>query len=151
MITVRQATVADVCHIVRMGRAFWAAIPHTQGIVYCPDSLAATCGEMLSQDMLIYACDGAKPVGAVGGLCCPLFANRDHLIAAELFWWVEPEYRDSGIGRKLLAAFENAAIAAGAISLSMMAVQGLETEKAEALYQKCGYSPTEKTWSKSWL
>lgn len=135
-----------------MGRAFWAAIPHNLGIPYCPDSLAMTCAQMLDQGLLIYACDGDKAVGAVGGLTSPLFVNREYLVAAELFWWVEPEYRDSGVGRKMLAEFENAASFAGVRSLSMMAVEGLEIDKAAALYERCGYSPVERTWSKSlWL
>lgn len=152
MITVRPATQDDVKAIVRMGRAFWAAIPHNLGIPYCPDSLAMTCMQMLDQGMLIYACDGENPVGAVGGLCSPLFVNREYLIAAELFWWVEPEYRNTGVGRKMLVEFENAASFAGARSLSMMAVEGLEIDKAAALYERCGYTPVERTWSKSlWL
>lgn len=152
MTIVRSANSGDVQSIVRMGRAFWDAIPYNDGIPYCPDSLAMTCGQMISQGLLIYAHDGAEPVGAVGALCSPLFVNRDKLMAAELFWWVQPEYRNSGVGIQMVARLEEAARKAGVHRLSMMAVEGLEIDKAAAMYERFGYSPAERTWSKAlWL
>lgn len=151
MITVRLANSDDVKAIVRMGRAFWAAIPYNDRIPYCPDSLALTCGQMIEQGLLIYA-HTDKAVGALGALSSPLFTNREYLMAAELFWWVEPEQRNTGVGLRMLAKLEEAAKQAGVHRLSMMAVEGLEIDKAAALYQRCGYSPAERTWSKSlWL
>lgn len=148
MITVRLANIDDVKAIVRMGRAFWAAIPYNDGIPYCPDSLALTCAQMIEQGLLIYA-HTDKAVGAVGALCSPLFTNREYTVAAELFWWVEPEHRNTGVGVRMFAKLEEAAKQAGVYRLSMMAVEGLELDKAAALYQRFGYSPTERTWNKA--
>lgn len=147
MTIVRPANSDDVQSIVRMGRAFWDAIPYNDGIPYCPDSLAMTCNQMIAQGLLVYA-HTDKPVGAVGALCSPLFTNRDYLVAAELFWWVEPEYRNSGVGVRMESKLKELAKQAGVYRLSMMAVEGLELEKAAALYERMGYQPTERTWSK---
>lgn len=147
MIIVRLATHEDVQTIVRMGRAFWAAIPYSD-VPYCPDSLAATCQQMIAQGLLIYAEIDGAPAGALGALACHLFVNRDHLVAAELFWWVEPQHRNTGVGKLMFRELEAAAKAAGVYRLSMMAVEGLELDKAAVMYERSGYSATERTWNK---
>jgi|SRR5688572_33318344 len=148
MITVRLATNDDVQSIVRMGRAFWASIPYSD-VPYCPDSLAATCHQMIAQGLLIYAEIDGKSAGALGALASPLFVNREYMVAAELFWWVQPEYRNTGVGKLMFRELETAAKAAGVYRLSMMAVEGLELEKAAKMYERDGYTSAERTWSKA--
>ena len=149
MITVRLATQDDVKAIVRMGRAFWAAIPYNDGVPYCPDSLALACDQMINQGLLVYAHDDGVAVGAVGALASPMFVNREKLVAAELFWWVEHPYRNTGVGSQMCAALEQAAKSLGVWRLSMMAVEGMELEKVASMYERFGYLPVERTWSKS--
>lgn len=149
MITVRLANSNDVKAIVRMGRAFWAAIPHNDSVPYCQDSVAMTCIQMIDQGLLVYAQVDGETAGFAGALACPLFVNRDYLLAAELFWWVVPEYRKSGLGWMILQELEKAAKAAGVRRLSMMAVEGMDLDLVAQMYAKAGYAPVERTWSKS--
>lgn len=144
---IHPATAADIPEIVRMGRLFWSQTPYSE-IPYCPDSIAITCQQMIAQRLLLVATVDGTVAGAVGAMCSPLYANRDVLVAAELFWWVEPEFRNSGIGKEMLAGIEQACRDAGVYRFSMMAFEQIELEKAAAVYQRCGYVPTERTYCK---
>lgn len=144
---VRHATAADIPAIIRMGRLFWSQTPYRE-IPYCPDSIALACGQMLEQRLLLIGEFSGQIAGAVGAMASPLYANRSVLVAAELFWWVEPEYRNSGIGKMMLTGIEQAAKDAGVYRFSMMAFDDLELEKAAKVYERCGYQATERTWNK---
>lgn len=144
---INQATQADIPEIIRMGRLFWSQTPYSE-IPYCPDSIAHTCQQMIAQQLLLVATVDGTIAGAVGAMRSPLYANRDVLVAAELFWWVEPEFRNSGIGKEMLAGIEQACREAGVYRFSMMAFEQIELEKAAAVYQRCGYVPTERSFNK---
>jgi GNAT superfamily N-acetyltransferase len=130
-----------------MGRLFWSQTPYSE-IVYCPDSIAFTCRAMMEQALLLVSEVDGVIAGSVGAVASPLYANRDVLVAAELFWWVEPQFRNSGVGKEMLAGIEQACRNAGVYRFSMMAFDQIEIEKAAAVYQRCGYVPTERTFGK---
>ncbi len=144
---VRAATHVDFPRIVQMGRAFWAQTPY-RDIPYCPDSIMETCAMMLAQRLLLVAEMNDRVVGAVGAMASPLYANKSVLVGAELFWWVEPEYRNTGVGKLMLKGIEDAAREAGISRFSMMAFDDIEVEKAAAIYARVGYNPTERTFGK---
>ncbi len=145
---VRPATTDDLPRIVDMGRKFWSQTAYAPHVIYCPDSIAASALEMLRAGLLIVADVDGVAVGAVGLMATPLYANRDVLAAAELYWYVEDEHRDTGAGKALLVAIEDAARAAGVKLLGMMLLEAVEPEKAEAIYKRLGYSPGERTFFK---
>lgn len=142
-----QATQEDIPEIIRMGRLFWSQTPYSE-IPFCPDSIAFTCQQMIDRRLLLIATVKGTIAGAVGAMSSPLYANRDVLVAAELFWWVEPEFRNSGIGKEMLISIEQACRDAGVYRFSMMAFEQIELEKAAAVYQRCGYVPTERSFCK---
>ena len=145
---IRLATQADIQAIARMGRSFWAQMPYPD-VPYCPDSAAATCHQMLAQGLLLYGEVDGTPAATAGALMAPLIVNRSYMVAAEILWWVEPGFRQSGIGKEMLTALENAARESGARRLSMMAVESIQIERAAAIYESNGYTLTERTWNKS--
>lgn len=144
---IRPATPDDIPRIIAMGRKFWAQTAH-RDIVYCPDSIAESAVEMMAAGLLIVAELDGYVIGAIGALAAPLYANRAVLVASELYWYVEDEHRDSGAGKLLLQAMEDAARAAGVHTFGMMALEAVEPEKAAAIYKRLGYQPTERTFSK---
>jgi GNAT superfamily N-acetyltransferase len=144
---VRLAVEADIPEIVRMGRLFWNQTPY-RDVVYCPDSIAFISQQMMDQGLLLFAEVEGKPAGSVGAMASPLYANRTVMVAAELWWWVEPEYRNTGIGKLMLMEMEKAAKEAGVYRFAMMAFEEIELEKAAAVYRKFGYVPTERSFGK---
>jgi GNAT superfamily N-acetyltransferase len=147
-VNVRPATPDDLPRIVAMGRKFWSQTAYAPHVIYCPDSIAGSALQMMDTGLLLVADVDGVAVGAVGLMTTPLYANRDVLAAAELYWYVEPEHRDNGAGRALLAAIENAARDAGVKVLGMMALEAVEPDKAAAIYKLMGYVPAERTFLK---
>jgi GNAT superfamily N-acetyltransferase len=144
---VRPAAEADIADIVRMGRHFWAQT-FFKDITYCPDSIAYQCRLMMEHKLLLMGEVENQVVGSVGALAVPLYGNLSVLVASELFWYVEPEHRNSGIGKLMLDGIEKAAKERGVHVFSMMALESVEPEKAAAIYNRLGYVPTEHAFSK---
>lgn len=144
---VRPAVDSDIPVIVRMGRSFWAQTFFSE-IPYCPDSIAYQCRLMMEYRLLLVGEINGDVIGAVGALAAPLYGNMDYLVASELFWYVEPECRNTGIGKLMLDGIERAAKARGVHSFSMMALEAVEPEKAAAIYRRLGYVATEHAFSK---
>lgn len=65
-------------------------------------------------------------------------------VATELGWWVEPEYRKSGIGKELLQAFEAWAKKVGC---SLIVMISLDDELGK-FYEANGYSLSERSYIK---
>lgn len=144
---IRPATPDDISDIVRMGRHFWSQTFFKE-VPYCPDSITYQCHLMMEHKLLLIGEIDSKVVGSVGALAVPLYGNLSVLVASELFWYVEPEYRNSGIGKMMLEGIEAAARARGVHTFSMMALESVEPEKAAKMYQRLGYEPTERAFSK---
>lgn len=147
MNVVRPATHADIPEIVRMGRLFWDQTA-LRDIPFCPDSIAFTCREMMANELLLMAEVDGHIAGSVGATAAPMYANRSYFAATELFWWVEPQFRDSGIGRMMLKGIEDAARQRAVQIFSMIALEQVEPEKAAAIYARAGYTPTERAFTK---
>lgn len=84
--------------------------------------------------------------GMAGAAVFPAFMDEQTLLAQELFWWVAPEHRGSGIAIELLDAMEAAARAAGAKALLMLCIDRLEGKRVAQIYQRRGYAPAERTF-----
>lgn len=146
MITVRSAKISDDAALVRFGRHFYATLPYGD-IPYNEDSASRWLDFMREQGVLLIALDDSKPIGMAGGLYSKFIFNDEFEVGAELMWWVEPEYRNSGVGHELLAALENAAYARGAARWSMMAIEDT-AERVAKIYERMGYVASERTYTK---
>lgn len=144
---IRPATPEDIPHILRMGRLFWSQTAYAS-LPYCIDSMAFSCRQMMGAGLLLMAETTGQVSGSIGALTCPLYANRAILAAAELWFWVEPDHRSSGVGKELLLGLEAAAKARGVHLLSMLALEAVEPEKAKQIYLRAGYTPAEHTYLK---
>ena len=148
--SVRAANDQDIAAIVSMGRKFWqltpyAALPYS--MPYCPDSAADTLRQCLSHGLLFVAQSGDEVIGFIGAIAAPMPLQRDILVAAEQFWWVEEGAR-GGVGRQLKLTLEQAARDAGVTVLAMSAFEQINIEAMAKMYQRAGYDATERTYTK---
>jgi GNAT superfamily N-acetyltransferase len=144
---IRAAEPCDFPVIVEMGRNFHAQTAY-QDIPYCADSALKWFEFMSGQGMLLVAETAGKVVGVAGGVISPCILNEAYQLGAELLWWVEPEYRKTSAGARLLAGLEQAARDAGAKRWSMIALEAVNPEAVGRMYLKSGYTPTERTFTK---
>mgnify|MGYP000894854066 CR=1 len=135
----REATLADMPELVRMGRAFHAAAK--LDIEFDDSTFRDLCAQLIEADgALLLIDDGAM----LAALCFPIYFNASALVAQELFWWVDPDKRGAGI--RLLQRAEQWAKEKGAVTLQMIALDELSGESVGRLYERRGYRPLERSY-----
>lgn len=82
-------------------------------------------------------------IGTMGALSYNHPFKPSVRIAQELFWWVEPEYRRSGVGKAMLEAGEAWAKEIGCSGMLMITIHGIDHERNGAFYERSGYRPLE--------
>lgn len=87
-----------------------------------------------------------RPVGCLLAFAPPhpFFPLR---VANELVWWMEPDYRGKG-SLKLFEAFEYWAKEIKKCQAICMTSTSSTDPTLEKFYQRKGYAPREKTWTK---
>jgi RimJ/RimL family protein N-acetyltransferase len=93
-----------------------------------------------NKDVICIKKDGK---GVILGIIYPLFYNPNVLVAQELGWWVEPKYRNTSLGIKLLKEFEAEAKQRGAEKVIMFYLEAQTPTKIKQILQRVGYSPSE--------
>ena len=144
---VRDGNQEDFDKCVEYGYKFFQLSSYNS-IPYDGESVKRMLNVVTDQGLFVVAEENGVVVGMAGGITSPAYFNNDYLVGAELFWWVEPEYRDTGVGVKLLVELENRARAADITLWSMMLLETLEPEKSTEIYKKLGYKPAERTFLK---
>ncbi|RLI45231.1 hypothetical protein DRO61_10975 [Candidatus Bathyarchaeota archaeon] len=81
--------------------------------------------------------------GVILGLVYPLYYNPSVLVAQELGWWVEPEYRNTTIGIKLLKEFEKEAKKRGAKKVIMFYLEAQTPDKIDSMLKRLDYRHVE--------
>jgi len=81
--------------------------------------------------------------GVILGIIYPLYYNPDILIAQELGWWVEPEFRNTSLGIKLLKEFEAEAKKRGASKIMMFYLEAQTPDKIDNILQRMDYTHVE--------
>lgn len=85
----------------------------------------------------------AQPIGMIGAYASE-HTVTGRLIAEELCWWVDPDYRAGRAGLVLLTAFENWARGLGCSVVKMTA----PNQKTGHFYQRRGYFEVETAYAK---
>lgn len=127
-----------------MGTRFVAETVYAGRLAVNPVALTRTFGLLIDSDvgaLFVSERDG-HVVGMIGLLVFehPFTGER---AAHELFWWMEPEFR--GTGLRLLKVAEQWARDAGARHLHMVA----PTREVEHVYERLGYGYLEAAYQKA--
>ena len=140
---IREATEKDIPALVEMGREFFklTGLP----IEYSGDSVAKMIGNLIDGESAVVFVD-EEVKSAIAGLVYPFYFNTDILSGNEMFWWVSPEKRGTGI--KLMDKLEEWARDKGA-DLFQMTCLHEGHEKIGSYYQRRGYKPTEHNFMRS--
>jgi len=137
---IRAAVLEDVPRLVELGRAL---LQTAYGGVFsdAPDILAGLMTGLVTGDQsTVLVLDGdAGVMGAIGLIAQPHFASGD-LMAAEIFWYVDPLKRGAGV--RLLREAERWARAHGALALQMVAPNA----RVATLYERLGYALMERSY-----
>jgi GNAT superfamily N-acetyltransferase len=100
----------------------------------------------LIEDETIFT-DGES--GMIAFIVFPMFMNHSHLVAQELFWWVDEDKRGTKLGLELLDRAEKEAEKLGAKDMLMLSLNDLNGDKVNKLYESKGYKPREVTYMRA--
>jgi hypothetical protein len=81
----------------------------------------------------------------IGAVIEPLFSTD--IIASELFWWFEKEYRGNRAAIQMLKAFEDWAKVKNATQINVSDLQNVKN--LDSLYNRLGYIRSEVTYRKN--
>ena len=144
---IRLATVEDAAVLTAMGRDFLQYSEYRNLQVTDEEMQAGIAGVIANEMSFVAEIDG-QIVGFILGIIGPMWFVQRVRIAVELAWWVDPAYRITTAGVRLLKAFESHATNMGVqyIAMSDLVVQG-DTPVARLL-GRMGYSVTERMHTK---
>lgn len=133
------------------GREFWETSPF-KSIPYDPASMVRCFAEMTDQGLMLIAEEGGAIYGGIGGVAGPAYFNEAYTIGSERFWWLDPQKRAGRTGLLLIREFEDAARRAGCHYLAMMALEASDPERADFIYRRLDFKPSERMYTKelSW-
>lgn len=147
LVTIRDATPEDADTIAALGASFHEEAGWSDVASFNEDDCREFLRALPAQKGAIYLvaeADG-KIVGMAAGIIAPLYFNRSHRHAQELFFWVDPEHRGR-VGGRLLDVFEEAARNWGTDTMALVALNQVRPELTGRLYSRRGYRASEHYW-----
>jgi GNAT superfamily N-acetyltransferase len=146
-VNVRAPLESEYAAMAAKGREFWLASPF-KSIPYDPASMIRCFAEMTSQGLMLIAEEDGAIYGGIGGVAGPAFFNDAYTLGSERFWWLDPAKRAGRTGLLLIREFEDAARRAGCHYLAMMALEASDPDRAEFIYRRFGFEPSERMYTK---
>lgn len=144
MFDIRVANVEDYSVVREMAMKFYAISDHASAIPWDEESAQLLFCDMVANGFILLASVEEKCVGMLGCMVTPAPLNKNHKIATEFFWWVEPEYRKGRLGIKLVQAGEHLAKYDGC-TIMVMSVLNVSPDGVERVLEHLGYHWKEKS------
>lgn len=140
---IRPATLPDVPRLVALGRRFLAESAYAGRLADNPAQMQAITEQLITQadGTILVATQGGVVVGMIGMLCFPHHLSAERT-AGEVFWYVDPDHRGSGV--RLLKAAERWALEQGARKIQLIA----PSAPVGHIYARLGYTPIEVAYQK---
>lgn len=141
---IRAAVIADIPHIVALGRRFLAEAEYHGVIGENVAQMEALAARLITGvDSTVLLVDGSEgPVGMIGMVFYHHMISGEPL-AGEVFWWVNPEQRRDGV--RLLRAAEQWARDKGAVFMQMIA----PNDRVGEFYAALGYVKIETAFQRT--
>lgn len=145
------ATQDDRQEVLRMCRLFYEASPFYPTVSFSPQKIEALFDLAIetghSQVLVLLYIESSKVCGMVVGLASETPFSTD-VVASELAWWVDPEYRGTRKAGDLVLAYEAWARHIGCKHVTMALLPQLTNPKVERYYDRLGYKKTEISYIK---
>lgn len=133
-------TKADFRTVVDLAMKFAAASPYAKYVeLEAMQKMVVAC--MNNDDSVVLLDEEGR--GMLMATIVP-FIYGSKRVAIELGWWVNPEDRNSGIGRDLINLFESWALVRGCQLITMISID----DQMGPYYEKRGYELRERTYMK---
>jgi N-acetylglutamate synthase-like GNAT family acetyltransferase len=149
-LNIRQANILDLDAYIELLAHFHESSPMRNVAPYDPDGIRAFLTNSLENTnilLLVGELDG-EIVGVTSCLLYPLYFSPNYHVAQELWWWLTPKARGSGVGKAMFKGIEAWAKEKDAKALFMIALEDERAAAMEKVYFRAGFEPLEKTFIK---
>lgn len=145
----RQATIEDWPFVKKYGRQFfdlsgWKRVLGEDAD--CTHGLDQLIGA--PNVFFMVAEDGDKIVGGIGVVVAPSQTVQTKLLAQELFWYVDEDYRHTRVAIQLYRSAERWAKEVGAVAITMALLEGSMPDAVAEMYVRMGYEQVERIFVK---
>jgi len=149
---IRTASREDMPKLLEVGWKYYKFAPFEEhGLNYKPQDLERyiinmigdpdNSGVLIAEKMGCFA-------GTTGIVTVPWFMDHGQKQIFEMWWWVEEEYRGSGVAKEMMAAIERWAVFHGAACLKMASLPNEHQDRLDKFYMKRGFSPADHFFGK---
>ena len=145
LIVIRQATLNDFDAILDMCEEFWS---HTQFTEPFEREHCAVMVQMSYDHGLLAVYDSQGPQGFIAAVKSPLLGSAYAITATELAWWVNPPFRGTMAGIKLVNELERLSKLQDVKYLNMAFMETSMPQAVRTLYEKLGYTLQETVFTK---
>lgn len=146
---IRKARESDFPALLRIGHDFFKLNPYNEYSELDEGSLTDTFRNLIAtQILIVMESDDGEVVGTAAAMMAPVFWNKVDVQGIEIFWWVDPEHRKDGNGKKLRQALEKIAKSRGVRFWNMVSMETSEPEKLDKMYAKAGFKRLENIYMK---
>lgn len=139
-ISIRRAEVSDIPWIIEELNQFSKSLPLKKSLISDDvEYLKVGLTKIIEEHLMLISYNENSRTGLIAGLITPHFFNPKLLTLCELFWWVNPAFRNGRSGLKLLDAFTKCSKHVDMIDMA------IETESpiSDKCLLKRGYKKTE--------
>ena len=157
-ITVREATEADLSEYVKLSADFHAASPMQKVCEFEPEGFKEfVLAAIDNPDICILLAElNGEIVGITGGIVYPLYFSPSHKVSQELWWWLTPAARGSGVGNKMFKHLQLWSKERGAKTIFQRRLpanprpRGPESRPAQSPKARTSCNPNKPPACKSW-
>lgn len=145
----RQATIEDWPFVQKYARQFFDISGWKRALgqdADCTHGLDRLIGA--PNVFFMVATDGDRVVGGIGVMVAPSQTVQDKLLAQELFWYVDEDYRQTRVAMQLYRSAERWAKEVGAVAIAMALLEGSMPETVASMYERMGYVQVERIFVK---
>ena len=151
---IKTATFNDVVKLVVYGDQFWTQTRYYQaGIEYDTETVLEITNRLIDEGVVLYAEDKTGTVIALMlVIVAPFLMNSNYLTACEWVFYVDPQYRRSGLGARLIQEAERLLRERRVKFFTMVSLANVTPEAAHRLYESLGFEHSETNFTKdiSW-
>lgn len=141
---IRDVEDRDAAVVLKFGVDFLSYYPFT--FEYDEYELLKVLENVSNTGIFLMAEKDGEVVGTIGGVVSPHPYAPMHLVATEMFLWVDEEHRKSTIGPRLMKAFEERGKQRGCKYMAMTST--INTPNFKKFLTKKGYTEVETSYLK---
>lgn len=148
-VVIRKANVEDINRLVDYAKIFWDQTEYVSAVEYDVETMVDTTLGMIENDIVLYA---ENLEGQVVGLLCvmitPFLMNRNYLSACEWGFYVDEEYRCTGLGIRLIQIAEELLVERKVKFFTMVSLTNLRPKAVGRFYERLGFKHVESDYVK---